>query len=82
MTTLEQLSELLAQKFALRAEELAPECTLKSLGIDSLASLELLFDIEEKFRVTVPHDRVEADTLQALVDLIDKLVIEQRPEAA
>ncbi len=82
MTTLERLRKLLAQKFALRAEELAPDSTLQSLGIDSLAAFELLFEIEEKFRVTIPHDKLGADTLQDLVAMIDKLLDQQRPQAA
>ena len=41
MTTVERLHKLLAQRFALRAEELAPECTLESLGIDSLGATNI-----------------------------------------
>ncbi len=55
----------------MREAEITPERTLQSLGIDSLAALELLFAVEEEFGIRLSHDHQEFTTLGELVDVIE-----------
>lgn len=80
MTTLESICNLMADRFALSEAELSPERTLESLGVDSLAVIELLFQIEDAMKINIPDQRIALETLQDLADYIDRLVAEQHSQ--
>lgn len=86
MSTLEIIQDILAQKFALDRAKLTPEAELSQLGIDSLAVLELLFDIEDRFGLKIKDDMPSSlMTLQDVVLYIDALLAQrqaQKPAAA
>ena len=82
MTTLEKTQRFLARRFAISEGEITPERTLQSLGIDSLAALELLFDIEEEFGIRLSHDDQEITTLADLVVVIEQELVRQCAAAA
>ncbi|MDA1118840.1 MAG: phosphopantetheine-binding protein [Proteobacteria bacterium] len=50
---------------------------LASLGVDSLSLLELLFEIEEKFSVTVDQDTALPKKCGELVALIERIAAEK-----
>lgn len=64
-------------------ERVRPEASLESLGLDSLDAIEVMFDIEDEFQIRIPQDRreneVKINTVQDILDVIDRLVAEQRP---
>jgi len=67
-------------KFDIPEEKFVPQASLESLGLDSLDSLEVLFDLEDEFQVRIPQDRaqqVKVDTVQDLVDSMRRLAAEQ-----
>jgi acyl carrier protein len=72
MSTYQKTQQFLARRFALAETEITPERSLQSLGIDSLAALELLFDLEDEFGITVPQEQQSIETLGDLVSLIDQ----------
>lgn len=82
MTTLQRTQRFLARRFAIGEDEITPERTLQSLGIDSLAALELLFDIEEEFGIRLSHDDQEITTLSDLVVVIEQELARQCAVAA
>jgi acyl carrier protein len=53
----ESVRELLSRFFDVPPARLSPETSLDELGLDSLAAVELIFEIEERFGVRVPNDR-------------------------
>jgi acyl carrier protein len=59
MTTLERLQRLLARDFDIKPEALHPEATLESLDIDSLRMIEILFCVEDEFKITVAAEQSE-----------------------
>ncbi|OGA15403.1 MAG: hypothetical protein A3G25_15825 [Betaproteobacteria bacterium RIFCSPLOWO2_12_FULL_63_13] len=71
MTTFQKMQQFLARRFGLRESEIVPDRSLQSLGIDSLAAIELLFDIEDEFGIRVPEDQRDIETLRDLAALID-----------
>jgi acyl carrier protein len=62
---------------------LAPEANLEDLEIDSLSMIEVLFAVEDEFRITVPPQpaawRSETRTVGDLVNFVDGLILAQRP---
>jgi acyl carrier protein len=76
-TTLDHLQKILIKDYQLAPEALTPAARLEDLGIDSLATAELLFSIEDTFHVVLPPDAVTLVTLGDVVDYIDQLVATQ-----
>jgi len=74
MTTLETLQELLLRQYPL-SRDVPPEAQLAALGVDSLGLIELMFQIEDRFGITLPDDKLPVlVTVQDLVTYIDQLV--------
>ena len=69
---LARLQRLAAVRFGDKALTLTPEADLfEALGIDSLAALDLLTDLEEAFGVEIPDYELQGvHTLSGLADVI------------
>jgi len=70
-STISALYLQISERFGKNVEELAPDTTLESLGIDSLEKIELIFDLEDHFKVRIPNENVKIETLQDVANLID-----------
>ena len=86
MSTVEKLRALLVRDFDLAPGALQPEATLESLEIDSLRMIEILFCVEDEFKITVPADHAELKarlaTFGDLAAYIDTLVAATHPGTA
>jgi acyl carrier protein len=72
VNTFEQLRSMLQRDFDLSQNALQPGTTLEGLDIDSLRMIEILFSIEDEFKITVPAEHAELRTrLKTLGDLSD-----------
>jgi len=72
---------MMVKQFDLKLEDLTPDATLEGLGLDSLSVIEFTFNLEDELKITMPDERVELKTLQDVVDLLDKLLAEQKGAA-
>lgn len=77
MDTFETLRQIIADKYEKDVSAITPESTLETLQFDSIDAFELLFELEEKFDIKVPSEMVPLNTLQDVVNLIDKTRAEQ-----
>jgi acyl carrier protein len=77
MSTLTVVRELIAESAEVPLEKLEPDRPLQELDVDSLTVLEVMFDLEEKFKIKMPEERVPVRTVQDIADLVDRLVAEQ-----
>ncbi|HMK60704.1 MAG TPA: phosphopantetheine-binding protein [Dissulfurispiraceae bacterium] len=77
MTTLERIEKLFVDKLELNRDLLTPQSMLESFGIDSLDKIEFLFALEDEFKIKIPERDVKIDTVQDVVDMVDRLVAEQ-----
>jgi len=77
MDTLDTLRGMIADKFEVEPTHILPEATLETLGLDSLAVFDLIFDIESVFEIKVANDEVKIVTVADVVSLIDRLRQEQ-----
>lgn len=77
MSTLVALQDILIEEFKLRREQLVPEAQLGELGIDSLAMLEIMFKVEDRFQLKIKDDIPALVTLKDVVAYIDSLLARQ-----
>ena len=69
-----QIIELLVQKYGVDAQRISADATLADLGLDSLSVAELVFDIEDLFKIEVKADDAEFKTLGEAISLVDRYV--------
>ena len=73
-STFEQLRDLLVRDYSVDADTVTLETPFDSLGIDSLGLAEMLFTLEDEFKVTVSQDPVQLVTVADVVNYIDGLI--------
>ena len=73
------LINLFAETFGISEEKLLPAATLESLGLDSLAVIEFLFQIEDKFHIQIPDQANPPRTLDEMLQLIEPLMPKSQP---
>ena len=81
-TTLDRIRALLVRDHDLPPERLGEDAALETLGVDSLGVMELLWNVEDDFDITLPTDRVELRTLGEVAAYVDGLVAEQHGRSA
>mgnify|MGYP001595093683 CR=1 FL=1 len=78
--------DIIAKESGIDREKITPEATLKDLDIQSLDAVQILFEIEDHFKVTMPDRDPNFDTesVKGLVETVEKLLAEQaaKPPAA
>ena len=77
MSTLTIVQEMIAASAEVPIEKLDPNSRLEALEVDSLTVLEVMADLEDKFGIKMPDERVPVRTVQDIADLVDRLVAEQ-----
>jgi acyl carrier protein len=70
-TTLERVQGLLQTHFSLAREQVRPDTPLVDLGIDSLAAIEFMFELENQFKVTLSDERTELVTVADIVAVVE-----------
>jgi acyl carrier protein len=81
----ETIFDIIAKESGIDRAKITPEATLKDLDIQSLDAVQILFEIEDHFKITMPDRDPNFDTesVKGLIDAVEKLVAEQaKPPAA
>ena len=81
-STFERLSAILIKDYKLSPDRLTLDAPLEGLGIDSLGTVELLWNIEDAFKIKLPSDPVDLPTLGDVVRFVDELVLRQAADSA
>jgi acyl carrier protein len=82
-TTFQRLQAIVAKDHKLDIDTVTADASLESLGIDSLGMAELLFNIEDEFRVTLPVEPVDGlATVGDVARFIDTLIAAQPAPSA
>ena len=74
------MGQMLIDEFGLSAEQVRPEASLEELGIDSLATIEFMFLIEEEFQLEMPGEPVTVKTVGDIARGVDHLIAKQKPQ--
>ncbi len=72
-STLKELQDLIQEKYGLDASQVDAHTSLRASGVDSLALVEFIFDVEDRMGITVPDDNPKMDTLAELAEAIDRV---------
>lgn len=78
MSSLQTIQRMMVDQFDLKPEDLKPDTQLESLGLDSLSVIEFMFNLEDELKIKLPDERVELKTIQDVVNIVDKIVAEQK----
>lgn len=81
MSTLATVQEMLIEEFGLNSAQVGPEARLGALGIDSLAALEFLFKLEDKFGLGPNTDLAPFATVADIAREVDRLIAVGPPSA-
>jgi acyl carrier protein len=73
MSSLPELQALIKEKYGLDPSKLDPHASLRASGVDSLALVEFLFEVEDRYKLSVPDEYSNIDSLAELAEVIDKL---------
>ena len=68
----------MVEQFELKEEDLTPDAQLEALGLDSLSVIEFMFNLEDKFHIKLPDERVEIKTVQDIAGIVERMVAEQK----
>lgn len=71
--TFERLSAILLKDYGVTAEQLSMDAALDGLGIDSLGVVELMFTVEEEFKLRLPSEPVAMSSVGDVVRFVDQL---------
>jgi len=77
VSSLGVIQQLIAASAEVPVESLDPTRPLDELNVDSLTVLEVMFDIEDKFGIKMPEERVPIRTVRDIADLVDRLVAQR-----
>lgn len=71
------IRDLLVCRNGLIEEELSPDRRLATLGLDSIATIELVFEVETRLDIAVPELPPGTDTLGELASFLDGVLAER-----
>lgn len=74
-TVEERVIKVFAEFKKISPDEIKPDSTFEELGLDSLDGLNLIFELEEEFDITVPDDKVqEMKSIKEVVEGVQYLI--------
>ena len=74
-TVAERVVRVFAEFKKISPDEVKMDTTFEELGLDSLDGLNLIFELEEEFDLTVPDDKIkEMKSVAQVVEGIEKLL--------
>ena len=69
-----KLTEILTEQFGVPEDEISPDASFESMGLDSLDLVEVTLVIDEELGVKIPDDRLpEIETPAQAVNVISEL---------
>jgi len=81
VSTYERIKKLFLENFDIEEDRLQPSATIESTGLDSLDKLEFMFALEKEFDIKIPDREVALNSIQDMIDVIDRLAAEQHVNA-
>ena len=77
MESLGLIREFLQDRLGVAPDLVVSDAQLETLGVDSLMMLELMFEFEDRFGITLSKDLKSPKTVGEMVTLMDQLRSEQ-----
>lgn len=77
MSSLKELQDLIHEKYGIDPATLDPHASMRDKGLDSLAIVEFLFEIEDRMKISLPDPDPSIETLAGLAAVVDRARAEQ-----
>jgi len=77
MDSIGLIREFLQNRLGITPEKVVADAPLTTLGVDSLMMLELMFEFEDRFGITLTKDLKSPGTVGEMTTLMDRLRSEQ-----
>ena len=77
MESLGLIREFLQDRLGVAPDLVVSDAQLETLGVDSLMMLELMFEFEDRFNITLSKDLKSPKTVGEMAHLMDQLRSEQ-----
>lgn len=74
MTPIDLIRNFLQERTDVDPALVQPDRLLADLSIDSFTLLELIFEFESEWNVQIPNDAVTPETVQDLIDLVERFL--------
>ena len=71
MTLEQRVIHAIARACHIAPSEITPSSTFEELGVDSLTGLQIVFELEEEFQISIPEN--VAASMRSVRDVIDRL---------
>jgi acyl carrier protein len=84
MSSTEQaIFDIIAKTCSLDRSRITLDSTLKDLDVHSLDAVQVLFEIEDRYNISVPEreDQYSAGTVRDLIEGVDRLLAEKATAA-
>ena len=81
MSTLQIVQQLLIEEFGLTQDQIHAEARLDELGVDSLATIEFMFRLEDRFKLPPAERTATVRTVGDIAAQIDRLISLQQGAA-
>jgi acyl carrier protein len=84
MSSTEQtIIDIIAKTCSIERDRISLGATLKDLDVHSLDAVQVLFEIEDRFNISVPEreDQYSAGTVRDLIEGVDRLLAEKATAA-
>jgi acyl carrier protein len=75
--------DIIAKTCSIERSRITLDSTLKELDVHSLDAVQVLFEIEDRFNISVPEreDQYSAGTVRDLIEGVDRLLAEKATAA-
>jgi acyl carrier protein len=75
--------DIIAKTCSIERSRITLDSTLKELDVHSLDAVQVLFEIEDRFNISVPEreDQYSAGTVRDLIVGVDRLLVEKATAA-
>jgi acyl carrier protein len=73
MSSLKELQDLIQEKYGLDPTKLDPTASMRDSGVDSLALVEFVWAVEDRFSISIPDDYTQIESLSDLAAVVDKV---------
>jgi acyl carrier protein len=81
--TAQRVISVIAKFKKISEDKVTLDTSLEELGLDSLDGLNLIFELEEEFNVTIPDDKaLMMKTVKEMVEGMEKLLAGEAPAAS
>src|SRR5450432_2016222 len=79
----ETIFSIISKEAGIDLAKITPDSTLKELEIQSLDAVQIIFEIEDHYKITLPDRDPNFDTesVRGLVEAVDKLLAEKQTAA-